>query len=162
MYEIKFGFATGYNLVSAAFQPNRTGRGIENQPLYERIPTGFYSAEPATDLVVGDTVLAYELETVYYEDDPVVVLTEETVLYEGEQVYWEGAMVFDFDSVSNNRVNWMGNVVGSGEYESVTDISTTITNIYNSQTDVHNVYDERDGDGAVVGAGIESEIITDC
>lgn len=145
-YDIKFAFASGYNLVFAAFQPNRTGRGIENQPLYERVPTGFYTAEPATILEDGDVALVYDNETVYWENEMVVVLTEENVLYESEQVYYEGAMVFDLDSVSTDRVNWTGKVVGQGEYTFGSgDVSSLVTNISNvlvAQQRVDTHYDE--------------------
>lgn len=145
-YECKFGFATGYNLVFAAFQPDRTGRGIENQPLYERVPTGFYSAEPATALEDGDVVLVYDYETVYWENEAVVYLTEENVLYEGEQVYYEGEMVFDFDSISLDAVNWTGKVVGQGEFTFGSgDVSSVVTNISNvlvAQQRVDTTYDE--------------------
>lgn len=168
---IKFGFAIGYNLVIAAFQPSGAGRGIEGQPLYERVPTGFYSAEPATELVDGDVVLAYELETVYWEDEIVVVLTAENVLYEGEQVYWEGAMVFDFDSVSTDRVTWTGNVVGSGEYTfgagDASSLVTDVEDVLDAQQRVDTDIDDRNGNGAAgagagIGGGIMSGIITDC
>lgn len=161
-YEVKFGFPTGYSLVFSAFQPSGAGRGLEQQPLPEIPAKGYYVATPITDLVVGDMVLAYELEDVYWENDLVYVLTENSVYWEGKRVHYEGDWVIWPDDTVNEIVTSLGDVVGSGEYESVTDISTTVTNIYNSQTDVHNVYDERDRDGAVVGAGIESEIITDC
>jgi len=145
-YDCKFGFATGYQLVFAAFQPNRTGRGIENQSLYERVPTGFYTAEPATDLEDGDVVLVYDYETVYWEDDTVVVLSYEGVLYEGEQVYYEGEKVIDFDSTSNDVVNWTGKVVGQGEYTFGSgDVSSLVTNISNvlvAQQRVDTFYDE--------------------
>lgn len=150
-FDVKFGFATGYNLVFAAFQPDRTGRGIENQPLYERVPTGFYTAEPATILEDGDVVLVYDNETVYWEDEAVVVLTEENVLYESEQVYHEGQMIFDLDSISTDRVNWTGKVVGQGEYTfgsgDVSSLVDDVETLLEWRGRVTNSYDERtDGD----------------
>lgn len=130
MYDIKFAFATGYKLVSAAFLPNGDGRSVENQPLYERVPTGYFKAEPATPLEDGDVVLVSELERVTYEGEPVYVLTEENVLYEEEQVYYEGVMVFDFDSVSSAPVNWTGNVVGVGEFTFASgDVSSIVADV---------------------------------
>ncbi len=163
-YECKFGFAPGYNLVFSAFQPSGTGRGLAYQFLQEVINHGYYRATPGTDLVVGDTVLVYEQEKVYWESALVYVLNDDYVFYDGEYVMHEGEYVRNYDAEVNERVFLNERTVGTGEYESVTDISATITNIYNSQTDVHNVYDERDRDGAGAGAGagIESEIITDC
>lgn len=132
-YNVKFGFKKGENLVHATYQPDGTGRGVENQPLYEIRPTGYYRAESALPLEDGDVVLIYDNENVYWEDEPVVVLTEENVLYEGEQVYYEGAMVFDFDSVSLAPVNWTGKVVGQGEFTFASkDVSNLVQNISNT------------------------------
>lgn len=131
-YEVKFGFAPGYNLVFAAFQPNGTGRGMANQPLYEVVPTGYYRAEPATVLEDSDVVLAYNLETVYWEDDIVLYLTYENVFYEGEQIYYEGDWVRDLDTTSNDIVTWTGDVVGSGEYKpevNIIEVTADLTSI---------------------------------
>lgn len=161
-YEVKFGFQLGNFLVFTAFQPSGVGRGLAYQFLQEVINHGYYRATPGTDLVVGDTVLVYEQEKVYWESALVRVLNDDYVFYDGEYVMHEGVYVRNYDTEVTEQVFVNERTVGTGEYESVTDISTTVTNIYNSQTDVHNVYDERDRDGAVVGAGIESEIVMDC
>ena len=161
-YEAKFGFAAGYNLVFSAFQPSGTGRGLAYQFLPEVVNLGYYRATPGTDLVVGDTVLVYEQEKVYWEDALVRVLNDDYVFYGGEYVMHEDEYVRNYDAEVNERVFLNERTVGTGEYESVTDISTTVTDIRDSQTDVHNVYDERDSGVTAVGAGIESEIITDC
>jgi len=161
-YEVKFGFQPDNFLVFTAFRPSGTGRGLACQFLQEVRNHGYYRATPGTDLVVGDTVLVYEQEKVYWENALVRVLNDDYVFYDGEYVIHEGEYVRNYDAEVTEQVFLNEKTVGSGEYESVTDISTTVTNIYNSQTDVHNVYDERDRDGAGVGAGIESEIITDC
>jgi len=161
-YEVKFGFQLGNFLVFTAFQPNGTGRGLAYQFLQEVVNLGYYRATPGTKLVVGDIVLVYEQEKVYWENALVSILNDDYVFYDGEYVMHEGEYVRNYDAEVTERVFLNEKTVGTGEYESVTDISTTITNIYNSQTDVHNVYDERDRDGVAVGDGIESEIITDC
>lgn len=154
---VKFGFLTGYNLVFAAFQPNGTGRGLENQPLYEIVPVGYYRAEPAIALEDGDVVLAYELETVLWDDEIVVYLTYDYVFYEGKQVYYEGDWVMDLDNTYNDVVHWTGDVVGSGEYifgtgdisELVDDVETLVA----QQGTVVNVYDE-------TGNGAEPQVLT--
>lgn len=161
-YEAKFGYAHSRNLVFTAFQPSGAGRGLAYQFLQEVVNHGYYRATPATAFVVGDMVLVYEQERVLYDNVQVFYLDYEYVFWEGEYITVDGEYVRDRDTTSNQEVFLNEKVVGTGEYESVTDISTTVTNIYNSQTDVHNTYDERDRDGAGVGAGIESEIITDC
>lgn len=161
-YEVKFGFQPGKNLVFTAFQPSGIGRGLAYQFLLEVVNHGYYRATPATTLVVGDMVLVYEQEKVYWESALVYVLNDDYIFYDGEYVLHEGEYVRNYDAEVNEKVFSIEKVVGTGEYESVTDISSTITNIYNSQTDVHNVYDERVADGVGVGVGIESEIVIDC
>lgn len=168
-YEVKFGFATGYNLVFAAFQPNRTGRGIENQPLYERMPTGFYTAEPATRLIDGDMVLVYDLETVYWEDERVTYLTYDYVFYEDEQVYYEGDWVMNLDTTYSDTVHWTGKVVGQGEFTfgsgEVSGLVDDVDDILTAQQTVNNVYDERvngvEGQ-ALMSTGVLTTEVGDC
>jgi hypothetical protein len=132
MSRVKLGYATGYNLVFAAFQPDGTGRGEANQTLPEIRPTGFYTTTSAVDLVDGDVVLVYNLETVTWEGETVVCLAYESVFWEGEQVYWEGETVIDYDSTTNDIVTWVGETVGSGEYVFTTGNVTTI--VENTET----------------------------
>ena len=156
-YEVKFGFATGYNLVFAAFQPAGTGRGVANQPLYEIRPTGYYRAESATQLEDGDVVLVYDYETVYWEDEAVVYLAYEYVFYEEEQVYYEGLKVVDFDSTSSDVVHWAGDVVGAGEYTfgagDVSELVDNVDTLIAQQGTVTNVYNE-------VSADAEPQVLT--
>lgn len=162
-YEVKFGFAPGNNLVFTAFQPSGTGRGLAYQFMQEVFNHGYYRATPITALVVGDAVLVYKQEIVYYDDERVLVLAYENVFYENEYVWHDGEYVYDYDSESNQTVFWTEKPVGTGEYESTVDISDNIDEIIADQRTVYNVYDER-GNGVVtgVGAGVESEIVTDC
>ncbi len=163
-YEVKFGFEPGNNLVFTAFRPSGVGRGLAHQFMQEVINHGYYRATPMTTLVVGDAVLVYKQEIVYYDDERVLVLAYENVFHENEYVWHDGEYVYDYDSESNQIVFWTEKPVGVGEYESVADISDDIDDIIAGQSIVNNIYDERDRDGAAagVGAGIESEIITDC
>jgi len=146
-YDVKFGFARGYNLVFTAFQPSGTGRGTGDQPLYEVPPTGYYRAEPATVLEDGDMVLVYDYETVYWEDAIVVVLSYEYVFYEGRQVYYEGAKVLDTDNTFTDVVYTPGNVVGQGEFAfgsgDVAGLVDDIDTLLEWQGSVTNTYDER-------------------
>lgn len=141
---VKFGFATGFSLCFTAFQPDGSGRGLPQQPLTEVIPTGYYYATPLTSLEAGDVVLSYILDTVYWEDDSVTVLTAEYVFYEGEKVYYEEDWVFDFDSVSAELVTWVENPVGIGEYPDIyhEDGSSKIDTIIAGMGRTLNVYDE--------------------
>lgn len=162
-YEVKFGFEPGNNLVFTAFQPNGTGRGLAHQFMLEVFNHGYYRATPITTLVVGDAVIVYKQEKVYYADELVVVLAYENVFYENEYVWHGTEYVYDYDTESNHTVFWTEKPVGVGEYESAIDISSDIGDLVDDQTAVYNVYDERDGVAGVgVGAGVESEIVTDC
>lgn len=147
MYDVKFGFATGYNLVFAAFQPSGIGRGMANQPLYEVFPAGYYRCEPATQFVEGDMVLVYDLETITWEDAIVVYLDYDYVFYEGKQVYWEGDWVRDLDNSYNDVVYWTGDVVGSGEFTfrsgEVSSLVDDVDTLLEWRGTVNNSYDER-------------------
>ena len=161
-YNVKLGYAIGKNLVFTAFQPSGAGRGLAYQFLQEVVNHGYYRAEPVTDLVVGDMVLVYEQEQVYWENDIVRILNDDYIYYDGEYVYYEGEYVRNYDAEVNEKVFLNEKVVGTGEYESVTKVSDDLDEIIADQGTVYNVYDERDVDGAGVGAGVESEIVTDC
>ena len=115
-------------------------------------PTGYYRDTPATALVVGDIVLVYRRENVEHESELVYILNFEDVYYDNVQVQHEGEYVKDFDTTAEQRVIWIGNPVGSGEFTDVTDISDSIDDLTTGQTTVFNVYDERDGGGGA-GAG---------
>jgi len=128
-YKVKFGFPTGYNLVFSAFQPGGAGRGLEQQPLPEIQAKGYYVATPITSLVVGDMVLAYEIEDVYWEDDLVYILSDVSIYYEGDRVHWEGEWIFYSDEEASENVVCLGDVVGSGEYKSVIETSENLTEI---------------------------------
>ena len=97
-YEVKFGFEPGNFLVFTAFQPSGAGRGLAYQFMPELFTQGYYRTTPITTLVVGDTVLVYKQEKVYYADELVVVLAYENVFYENEYVWHEGEYVYDYDS----------------------------------------------------------------
>jgi len=140
---VKFGYLRGYSLVFAAFQPNGTGRGIEQQPLTEVRPTGYYQATPLTDLESGDAVLVYVRESVLWEDAPVYISTESFVYYEGEKVHWEGKWVVSYDDLISASVTWVGDPIGADEYRieaiesSIEDLvgqGGTVTNVYNEVT----------------------------
>ena len=161
-YECKFGFQSGNFLAFTAFQPSGIGRGLAHQFMLEVVNHGYYRATPVISLVVGDMVLVYKQEKVLYESAGVLYLDYEYVFWEDEYIAHDGEYIRDLDTESNQKVFWTEEPVGVGEYESAVDISTSITNITNNQTDVYNTYNERDGDGVGVGAGVESEIITDC
>jgi hypothetical protein len=156
MYEIKFGYVSGYSLIFAAFQPSGAGRGIANQPLPEIRPTGFYIATPITDLEVGDVVLVYNLETLYWEDDPLYIETEDFLTYEGERLHWEGEWLMWPDDTISDVLTWVGDPLGAGEYESPIDFAADLTgleakvDVVDENVDlliveaqrVNNVYDE--------------------
>ena len=152
--ETKFGWLSGYSLVFAAFQPCGEGRGIEQQPLTERRPTGYYYGTPLTDLVAGDYVLVYVLEPVLYEGEPVSILTEDSVYYEGERVSYEGEWVINTDSTIGDPLTWVGDPVGEGEYSSAIDIWDILNQLIIGQNTVINVYPqpETGGTGGLSGA----------
>ena len=145
---VKFGYLPGYSLVFAAFQPNNTGRGIEQQPLLEVRPTGYYQGEPLTDLVSGDAVLVYISESVLWEDVPTYILTEDFIYYEGEKVYYEGEFVFSFDDLISELVTWVGDPIGADEYRIET-LESAIDDLAEQQGTVTNVYDETDNGNGV-------------
>lgn len=161
-YEVKFGYFADYSLVFAAFQPDGTGRGVQQQPLPEMRNTGYYSATPAEALVVGDIVLVYQLKDVIYEDELVTCLAYPAVVHEGIRVHYEGDLVESRDSETNQIVTCVDDPVGSGEYEDVTDVSDNIDTLIEGQTSVFNVYDEREGAAGGTGDGVESLITHDC
>ncbi len=167
-YDVKFTDKSSKRLASSAFQPDRSSRGVENQPLYERHNTGFYSAEPATALVDGDIVQINELRTLTWEDETVYSNTAEPILSDGEQVYHEGEFLFDFDTLSNEVVTSNSEPIGTGEFTFGSgDLSSLIDDVDTLVEDgssVLVVYDEREGAkrGVGAGAGIESEILHDC
>ena len=143
---VKFGYLRGYNLVFAAFQPHSTGRGIEQQPLTEVRPTGYYQGEPLTDLESGDAVLVYVRESVLWEDVPTYILTEDFIYYEGEKVYYEGEFVFSFDDFISESVTWVGDPIGADEYR-IEAIESAIDDLTEQQGTVTNVYNEVTADG---------------
>ncbi len=149
--EIKFAWVSGYRLVFTAFAPDDTARGIIHQLLPEIYNTGYYRATPLTDLVVGDYVLVYRQENIYWEDELVVYLTPEHVFYEGEIVTYEGEYVFDFDSQLNERVYWIGNPIGAGEYDAVIERQEDIDTIVENQSIVEIRFDETGKGQTTVG-----------
>lgn len=149
MYEVKFAYVSGCSFVFTAFQPSGAGRGIANQPLPEIRPTGFYTATPITDLDIGDVVLVYNLETLYWEDDPLYILTEDFLYYEGERLYWEGEWLMWPDDTINDVLTWVGDPIGAGEYDSPIDFAADLTEleedvdtIIERLSRVNSVYDE--------------------
>lgn len=143
---VKFGYLGGYNLVFAAFQTNGTGRGIEQQPLTEVRPTGYYQGIPSTDLESGDAVLVYISESVLWEDVPTYILTEEYIYYEGDRVHWEGEWVFSFDDLISESITWVGDPIGAGEYRIET-LESSIDGLTTQQGTVTNVYNEVTANG---------------
>jgi len=143
MYEVKFGFASGCSLVFSAFSPAGQGRGLEQQPLTEIFPTGYYVTTPATVLFAGDMVLIYLLEKVLFDDAPVSVLTSDYVYYENDLVQWEGDWVIDFDTEISEPVTLLGKTVGQGEYSEIISSSgdSKIDIIINNQNSVTDTYD---------------------
>jgi hypothetical protein len=146
-FDIKFGYATGYDLVFTVFEPNGAQRGTSHQPLYEIPPTGYYRAESAEQLQDGDVVLVYNNEILYWEEDPLTyLLTYGYMLYDGEQLYWEGEPLYDYDETVTENLTWVGDTVGSGEYTIGAGDYTTIYNNTELMIDelqrVHSVYDE--------------------
>lgn len=139
---VKFAYQSGYSLGFTAYHSDGTGRGIANQPLYEVRPTGYYSGLPITSLASGDVVLVYILETIYYENDVVFILTQNYVFYEGNRVYYEGEWVFDFDDLVDDIVTWVGSPIGSGEYM-LDVIGDNVDDLIAGQSTVNNIYDER-------------------
>ena len=162
-YEVKFGFEPGNNLVFTAFQPSGAGRGLAHQFMLELVNHGYYRATPITTLAVGDAVLVYKQEKVYWENALVYILNDEYIFYDNEYVHHEGEYVRNYDAEDNETVFVIEQPVGTGEYESAADISDGIDELIADQGTVYNVYDERDQvPAAGAGVGIESEIITDC
>jgi hypothetical protein len=150
------GYISGYNLVFAAYQPNGSGRGIEQQPLPE-LAEGYYGATPTIDLVAGDEVIAYVLETVTWEDETVYVLDYDSVFWEGDKVHYEGAWVTDYDTTINDIVTSVGAVIGANEYLYEADYFDLLRNIIDgitiAENKVINVYTVSDtGGGAVAQA----------
>jgi hypothetical protein len=136
-FTVKFGYVSGYSFVFSAFQPSGAGRGIEQQPLPEIRPKGYYVATPITDLVVGDMILVYVLENVLWENDPVYILTEDYLYWEGDRIYWEGEWLISTDDIISDTVTWIDNPVGSAEYYSVIDFATDLI-ILETKTDTAN------------------------
>ncbi len=162
-YEVKFGWPEGYELCHTDFQPDGTGRGIHNQHLPEVRPTGYYRDTPATALVVGDVVLVYRRENVEYESTIIYYLEHDDIYYDNIQVQYEGGYVKTFDTMSEQRVIWIGNPAGIGEYDDLVGTTDSIDDLTTGQTTVFNVYDERDGGGgAGAGDGVESLVTHDC
>lgn len=157
-YYVKFGFATGENLVFSAFDEDDEGRGLAHQPLYEVVPTGYYRAEPATALEDGDFVLVYKNEAVYWESVMVFCSVYDKVYWESDPVYWEGDEVLDYDTEIIEAVRIVGEVVGTGEYEyetgEISDITESIDELVEGQSKVDVVFDERE-------AGEEEVIIAE-
>lgn len=152
--EVKVGYASGYTLCFAAFQPNGTGRGIEQQPLPEIRPTGYYHGTPITSLEAGDVVLAYIQENLTWEDDPLTILDYQYLEWEGERLSYEGEWLRSYtryvDGVSyedtyGSDLTWVGNPVGVGEYtfaiSNYTSIITNIESIVTGATSVNEVFD---------------------
>jgi len=144
-YEIKFGYITGYNLVFAAYQPDGSGRGIEQQPLIE-LREGYYAATPVTDLEAGDEIIACVLEDLYWEDERLYYLTEEYLYWEGDRLYWEDEWLVDYDDLINEPLTSVGAVVGANEYTIdagyFDSIQDDIDDIITEARTVNNVYDE--------------------
>jgi len=139
---IKMGFQSGWRVVFSAYQPDGTGRGVINQPLPEVFNSGYYRANPVTDLVVGDVVLVYQNDQVYWESGPVYVLTEDFVYYEGARVTYEENWVYDFGTLINDLVTSIGYTVGSAEYSDIIDISSGINELVANQHKTPNVFNE--------------------
>lgn len=148
MYEVKFGYISGFSLVFAAFQPCGEGRGIEQQSLTERRPTGYYFGSPLTDLVIGDEVLAYILESLTWESDPLYILTQDYLYWEGDRLYWEGEWLFSTDDIISELLTWVGDPIGAGEYDESTsfylndDGTSKLDTIIESFTRSNNIYEE--------------------
>lgn len=146
---VKFGFQTGWNLVFTVFQAGGALRGLAYQPLPETTVPGYYSATPLTDLVVGDVVLVYQNEQVYWQSDPIYILTEDFVYYEGVKVTYEEGWVYDFDTLVNSIVTTIGVTVGSAEYSDIMSSSADLSQILDdtaelveNQHKVTNVFSE--------------------
>ena len=146
---VKMGFQSGWNVVFTAYEPDGTVRGLINQPLPETTMPGYYSATPLTDLVVGDVVLVYQNDQVYWESDPIYISTEDFVYYEGVRVTYEENWVYDFDTLINDLVTSIGYTVGSAEYSDIMSSSTDVIDILantnelvENQHKVTNVFNE--------------------
>jgi len=145
--EVKFGWLPGHRLAFTAYQPTGIGRGIPDQPLQEIRDTGLYLAEPLTALVDGDVALVNELETVTWEDDIVIYLSEESLVYwEGARVYYEGEWVADFDTTVNSLVTSKSNPIGIGEFTiesgEMSGMADDVEQLIEDGNIVTNVYDE--------------------
>ncbi len=143
--EIKYGNRPGLNLVFTAFQPDGTGRGLPNQPMFETRNAGYYRATPITDLVSGDVVLVYNNETLTYEGEPLFCLTYDLMYYDGERLTYEGEWLENRDLEIDEIVTSVGYVIGSGEYNTV---SADVAGLLVAGTSVTNVYDETGEDGS--------------
>lgn len=161
-YEVKFGWIANKNLCFAAYQPNGTGRGVEQQPLPEVRDVGYYRATPAESLVISDIVLVYQFEDVTAGGDTVTALGYADVVSNGVRVHAGGDLVSDFNTIQRQVVTSVNNPVGSGEYDDLVGTSDSIDDLTTGQTTVLNQYDERDGDGAGAGDGVESLVTHDC
>jgi hypothetical protein len=156
MFEVKFAYLTGYNLAFSAFQPSGDGRGIELQPLKERRPTGFYNATPITDLVAGDEVLVYNLDTLTWENDPLFTLTQDYLYWEGDRLYWGDDWLSDTDNLISDVLTYAGNPVGSGEFSSAIDITLILNDLLTGQTTVTYEFDSTGGGGQMQGRQISA------
>lgn len=161
-FEVKFGWLIGYELGWTAYQPDGTGRGIHNQHLPEVKNSGYYRDTPATDLIVGDTVLVYRREEMEHEDVLMHYLEYEDVYHEGVQMHWEGEYMKDIDTQTNQQVVWIENPVGTGEFVDQIGQASDTDDIITRQSTVFNTYDERTTVTGVVGDGVETEIAHDC
>lgn len=161
-YEVKFGWIANKNLCFAAYQPNGTGRGVEQQPLPEVRDVGYYRATPAESLVISDVVLVYQFENVTAGSDTVTSLGYADVVSNGIRVHAGGDLVSDFNTIQRQVVTSVNNPVGSGEYDDLVGTSDSIDDLTTGQTTVLNQYDERDGGGVGAGDGVESLVTHDC
>ena len=155
-YAVKFGYVTGQKLCFSAYDPNGTGRGIEGQSLPE-LAKGYYGATPLTDLVAGDEVVAYVLDQVTYGGSPVVILSPNSIYYEGARVRYEEQWVISNDSTSNQLVTSIGAVVGAQEWEHVANwfdlMDVDVNNILVNQNKVINFYPQPGTGGGSVASG---------
>jgi hypothetical protein len=130
-HEIKFGYITGQNLCFSAYQPDGSGRGIEQQPLSE-LSEGYYSGSPITSLAAGDEIVAYNLETVTWESEPIYIFVYGFVYWDGDIVSYEENWIYSYEDtdIVYEIVTSLGDVVGANEYTvPASDYASIITDL---------------------------------
>ena len=157
-YEVKMGYISGQKLAFSCYQPDGTGRGIQNQPLDE-LAKGYYAGSPLVDLIAGDEIIASILNNVVSDGSRVGVLYYDSIVSNGIRVSSNGNWVITKDSQSMQNVVSVGAVVGAQEYsigagdlsgilDTLADLGTQIGQAVAQGGMVNTVIDESGGGAA--------------